>query len=412
MIKKNVLLIAYQYPPFGQTSSRRSGCMAKYLQDFNWNPVVVTRDWTTENCSYDPSITSGIPENVPVYKVPCDVQYLSIADRIKKRLHQVLFQYQDPQEFYSATLPLLPDIIREHSIDIIWTTFPTLCAPALANQVSKDTGVPWVADFRDVTQFVHGFGAFLMYPIRIFWEKRVLKSAAAIVAVSDGFAATLKERHIREIEVVPNGFDPDILAPEESFSFPLFEVVYTGGLTVGRPDFTPLLDAFQHLVDNNKILVDDVRISFYGENNEKRLKLLSLHPFAHAITNFGGVSREESLKCQRSALILLQATSPGTGWMTSKIYEYLISRRPILAIPRDGDSVEKLLIETKAGAACTTKDEIANQLLSWYEEWKASGTVVWNGNMDTIMRYSRKEQAKDTAQVLEKVLLDKQIAGT
>ena len=66
---KNVLLISKDYPPQGFTSSRRSGSMAKYLSEFGWNPIVLCQRWTPDNCTYDPTIVTGIPESVVVYQV-------------------------------------------------------------------------------------------------------------------------------------------------------------------------------------------------------------------------------------------------------------------------------------------------------------------------------------------------------
>ena len=404
MTEKNVLLIAYHYPPFGQTSSRRSGCMAKYLPCFGWNPSVLTREWTPSNCLYDPSITAGIPDSVTVHRMACDIQHRLFVDRFKNRCHKTFFPHRDPIEFFGPASQSLPGLVRRHKIDIIWATFPPLSDLALAAQVSKATGIPWVADFRDVYQFVDGIGAALMLPSRLFHLTHIVKSASAVVTVSDGFAATLRKRHNQDAVVIPNGFDPDILTAEQSFTFPKFEIVYTGGINLGHPDFTPLLDALQHLCKTGKMVSDNILVTFYGKGNERRLKRLFRHPFSHVIRNRGGVCRGESLERQRSALILLQTTVPGTGWMTSKIYEYLIARRPILAIPSDGDSIEKLIRETRSGVSCSTKDEIAAQLMVWYGEWKKTGTVAWHGNMQAIMKYSRKEQAKETAYLLENVL--------
>jgi len=404
MAEKNVLLIAYGYPPFGQTSSRRSGCMAKYLSCFGWTPFVLTRKWTPTNGPYDPTIVKGIPEDVIVHKMAYDVRQHSIPARVKKRLYQTLFPHKDPIEFFRKASLILPDLIQKHRIHVIWATFPPLCDLALADNVSKAKGIPWVADFRDVSQFIDGLGEALMRPMRLFQEKRVLKSASAIITVSDGFARTLRQRHNREVMVIPNGFDPDIMTTEQSFVFPKFEIVYTGGINTGHPDFTPLLDAVQNLCHAGKMDSEDILISFYGEGNERRLKRLFRHPLSRVIRNCGGVPRSESLAHQCSALILLQTAAPGTGWMTSKIYEYLIARRPILAIPRDGDSIEKLMRETNAGASCSTKDEIADQLTVWYSEWKKTGTVAWHGDMRMIMQFSRKEQAKETTRLLDEVI--------
>ena len=404
MSNKSVLLIAYHYPPFGQTSSRRSGCMAKYLPYFGWKPIVLTRKWTSTNGPYDSTIVKSIPHDVVVHEVDCDTLSRTAVGRFNKRFNKTCFPHLDPIEFFRETRKSLPDLIAKHNIQVVWATFPSLCNLSLADQVSKNTGIPWVADFRDVYQFVDGLGAVLMHQIRLFHQKRMLRSASAIIAVSDGFAETLRRRNNREVIVIPNGFDPDVVVPEKTLRFPKFELVYTGGINLGRPDFTPFLDALHYLCSCGKIDSDDVAVTFYGSGNEKRFKTLLRHPFLHAIRNCGGVSRDESLENQRAALILLQTTAPGTGWMTSKIYEYLVARRPIMAFPRDGDHIEKLLIETNAGVSCSTRDEIAAQLMEWYSEWKKTGTVAWHGDMSVIMQYSRKEQAKETAHVLEEVV--------
>lgn len=380
--------------------------MAKYLTCFGWKPFVLTRKWTPTNGPYDPTITTDIPENIIVHRIECNTKQRSMVGRIKKRCHQALFPHMDPVGFFGPASQYLPGLVRKHNIHVIWTTFPPLCDLSLADQVSKATGIPWVADFRDVNQFIDGMGEALMRPIRLLYEKRILKSASAIIAVSDGFADTLRKRHYRDVVVIPNGFDPDILTIDQPFVFPKFEIVYTGGINLGHPDISPLLDALQHLCNTDKMNSDDILVTFYGHGNEQRLKKIVRHPFSCAIRNCGGVPREKCLEHQRSALILLQTTAPGTGCMTSKIYEYLIAQRPILAFPSDGDHIEKLLLETNAGVSCLARDEIARQLMEWYSEWKKTGIVAWHGDMSVIMQYSRKEQAKETAHVLEEVVSD------
>jgi glycosyltransferase involved in cell wall biosynthesis len=403
MVNKNILLIAYTFPPFGQTASRRSGCMAKYLPEFGWEPTVLTREWTSENGPYDPTIVTGIPEDVTIYRISCITEPKTTIDRLSKRIQQTLSPQKEPVTFYTSALQLLPELVKKHTIDVIWATFPTMCNLALADQISRATTVPWVADLRDVYQFIDSFRATLMQPIRLYYLNKILKSASTIITVSDGFGKTLQRRNKREIAIIPNGFDTDVLLPEKTIRFPKFEILYTGGINLGKPDFTPLLDAIQFLCTEGKLDVKDVLVFFFGKGNEKRLKDLFKHPFSNIIQNGGTLPAKESSIRQRNALILLQAAYPGTGCMTSKIYEYLVACRPILAIPRDGDHIEKLLKETNAGVSCSTKEEIATQLLTWYTEWKNTGTIAWHGNMQSIMQYSRKEQVKKTAEILEEV---------
>jgi len=401
---ESVLLIAYFFPPFGQTSSSRSGGMAKYLAHFGWKPIVLTRQWTPENGPFDPTITTGIPDDIVVTEVICDTERQSLPRRLLKSVNRLIFPQIVPVEFFEAATKELPGLSQRFEISAIWATAPPLCNLTLADRLSKATGIPWVADFRDVNQFTDTFGAALMRPMRLFREQQVLKSASSIIAVSEGFAETLRRRHRRVVDVIPNGFEPeDVPGPGLTDVFPKFEIVYTGGLNLGRPDFTVLLDALQQLCDSGTIDANEIAISFYGGGNEKRIEKLMRHPLGYTIRNYGHISRREVLNRQRAALILLQATSPGTGLLTSKIYEYLTAMRPILAIPRD-DSISKLLRETNAGVCCTTKQEVMKQLAEWHAEWKRGEMIAWHGNIAEIMQYSRKQQAKQTAALLDRIV--------
>ena len=400
----NALLIAYFFPPFGQTSSRRSAGMTKYFPDFGCKPVVVTREWTPDNGLYDPTIGIGLPENIEIHRIPFENDNTKLFPTFQKRLYQTLLPHKNQHPFGKDAINNILEVIKQNEIEIIWATFPPFDGLTLAKKISRLTGIPWVADLRDIYQFADSWKSRLLLPLRIHSLNMCIRDANAIITVSEGFAETLNRRIKRKVHVVPNGFDHEFILPERRYNYPKFEIVYTGGINIGNPDFRPLLDALEKLCECKLMDKNDIIISFYGKGNEKRLKQLYRHSFSSTIRNCQCVTNKESIEIQTKALILLQATRPGSGWMTSKIYEYLVARRPILAFPRDGTSIEKLLNETRAGVCCTTIDEIAFQLLKWYNEWKKTGDILWDGDVDKIMKFTRKEQAKQTVFVFEEVI--------
>ena len=73
-------------------------------------------------------------------------------------------------------------------------------------------------------------------------------------------------------------------------------------------------------------------------------------------------------------------------------------------MPNDGDCIDQLLRETNAGVNCSTVEEIAAQLRKWYLEWKATGTVAYQGTEEAIMKYSCKEQASQLAKLLDGIV--------
>jgi glycosyltransferase involved in cell wall biosynthesis len=216
----------------------------------------------------------------------------------------------------------------------------------------------------------------------------------------------MKKRHNKTFEVIQNGFDEKTLGIDQSRPISKFNIVYTGAANLGKPNFRPLLDAIANLICSGKIDQNDISIEFYGAGNEKSLeRMFSNHPFRKLVKNYGYLPRERMSDLQRSAAILLQATYPGTGTLTSKVYEYLVAFRPILAIPNDHGEIASLLQETITGLCCTSVGEISSQLFEWYVEWKNTGTIKCNCNEPAIMKYSRREQAGQLAQLLNRIVL-------
>ncbi|MFA7676889.1 MAG: glycosyltransferase [Candidatus Omnitrophota bacterium] len=378
--------------------------MAKYLPHFGWTPFILTNRWTSQNGPYDPTIVEGIPEGTGVYRVGTGKRIKSPFQKITGAINRILLPHTEPKEFFKKALAVLPRIILEHKIKVIWATYPPLADLAIADKVSRQMRIPWLADFRDAYQFTDTVVSKIMRPNRLFYEKRIVKSASIITSVSEGFSQSLENRHMRKVEVVHNGFDPDITDFKQSNYFPKFEIVYTGGINFGRPDLKSLFDVLEELITMKKLNPKDIQVTFYGEGNERKFKKTYRKSLSSIVRDYGYICRRECLDKQRNATILLLFTAPGTGWMTSKVYEYLVAQRPVLAIPHDGRGISKVLLKAKAGISCTTKNEIAKAIMRWYEEWKNTGTVLWEGNKEYIAGYSRKKQANQTAILLDRAI--------
>jgi len=385
--------------------------MAKYLPYYGWDPVVLTNKWDESMGSYDPEIVSGIPSDLAIYKAGKNAPENDMLLNLQRRIYHVFNPHRQPKEFVDSAIALVPKIIKENRIRVIWATFPPLCNLWLASYISQKEGIPWVADLRDIIMlpFYEGIGATLMYPIRLRAFHNIIKKASEVVAVSEGISAIVKKQIKRNVLIVPNGYDPDIIRNEKIDAFPMFELIYTGGMEWGRSDsLKTLLDALQVMIEKKEIEKQKVAISFYGRINTGLFLKYKRHPCFSIMRFNGQVPRKHALEKQRHALILLLISTPGTGMMTSKIFEYLVARRPIMAIPRDIDHCERVIAETQSGVSCSTVEEIRTQLLKWYKEWESTGNIQWNGSIEKIGKYSRKAQVSDYAKIMDIVLNAKQ----
>lgn len=404
---KRVLIIAYHFPPSGITASRRPGSMAKYLPQFGWEPVVLTRKWLRDNCNYDPSIVPDLSSDLVRVEVDCQVPRRLSAPAAMEQIVRVGRPYLHPYSFLRAARQALDALLRRERFDAIWTTVPQDNLLDLAHHAAMVSGTPWIADFRDVWQWRPNLFTRITLPMRLNHELRLLASASAITAVSEGFAETLRERHRRPVRTISHGFDPDLL-PTSALPtiFPRFNIVFTGGVVLGRPNLRPLLDALGRLIDRHEVDAQDVIVEFYGAGNSARLaEMFAGHPHAYLVVDHGAIPRAQVVERQRSAALLLSASHPGMrGWVTSKMFEYITAGRPILSIPRDDDCIDELLRQTGAGTSCTSVEEIERQLRVFYREWKATGTVAFHGRPEVISRYSNRSQAGELAELLNETV--------
>ena len=80
----------------------------------------------------------------------------------------------------------------------------------------------------------------------------------------------------------------------------------------------------------------------------------------------------------------------------------LADKRPILVTGGSGDDVVKeILDETNAGMYGSTVEDIKNILRELYSEYKLTGKITYNGDMDKINKYSYREMARKFAKILD-----------
>ena len=90
------------------------------------------------------------------------------------------------------------------------------------------------------------------------------------------------------------------------------------------------------------------------------------------------------------------------GFVPGKLFEYLASRKPILAVTReDGDSA-RIINETHSGSACDfeAKEKIKKALLFYYEKFKRNEPAIEGGE---IKMYSRKSCCEKYAGILNEI---------
>ncbi len=428
---KRVLVIANLF----HASPRIPGLVA-YLPDFGWQASILTPP-----LGQDAQNRFGFPPRFLERATIVDVPYAgdifqmwrrlfkqagfntseSLTEQLKERVgvttkrsmvdlmmtwYQTMFAFPDTERTWK--LPALHAatalLAREH-FDAILSSSPFPTSHVVAAQLQEQTGLPWVADFRDPWTVNHN------YPFQSFrktietaFEKRTMKRAESLITVSPGFAKKIESLHGRSVSVITNGFD---LSMSESASQVLtgkFTVTYTGTIYTGKQDSHKFLRALSNLFQGGQMEPSEVCVRFYGRKDTWLKQEIYSFGLSHSVTQYPTVPKLEVVARQKESQLLLifnWEDQEETGVYPLKLFDYLAAKRPILATGgyRNSD-VRNILEITRAGRYATSVEEIETVLLSSYREFKEHGMVKYDGCWENVIRYSYVEGARRLSDIL------------
>ena len=426
---KKFLYIAYYFPPFPSIASMRSWKLAKYIRELGWEPVVLASESDVGEWGYSlPDVDVHRIENKlfmegPSRKTKARLtgiyhpasgttrtknmpDFIYRAARSSKWALREIFAFPDDyNDWRKKALEYARNLVSQVKIDLILSTSGPFSSHIVASTLSKETGIPWVADYRDLWSLNHNsIHTSIRRAIERKYEVTVVESASAIITVSDPLSFVQKELLQMETMTITNGFDPEDYQ-EEVDSDPIFSVIYTGNVYEGKQNPSLLFEAIDRLLTNGQIERDKLEIHFYGPERRPLVNLLKGKGIDDMVHIHDGIPFTECVRRQKAATVLLflNWNDPREkGLFSGKLFEYLGARRPILAISRNqGSVVDKLIETTRAGVVLDDPAEIACTLKKWYDQFYRIGSLPYEGVETEIMKYNRKNQAKQFAELFD-----------
>jgi glycosyltransferase involved in cell wall biosynthesis len=423
---RNIALLTHFFYPSNQSASQRAAALAKYLPEFGWQPYVICTRWTPKNCAtFDPELEETVKRLFVFKAIPYERALGGGLNVVKHALRLVknpkafwlkvslrlwgANMHWFPADFALGAQKALCELAGVVQLSALWATCPPHSVLTVADWAHHALGVPWIADFRDILEQEYLVPSDGIRNRLLRLEQDIVRSSGAVVTVSRPLARKLEARLQTVVHVISNGFDPDEYEGGD-ISFPSrFTITYTGRIIPGHQDPTIMFEALVDLINRNVIEPPHVAIRFLGSDPQFISALLQKYPVLQDVVLVESWSpRRRTLRLQQQTHLLLHlAHSQETGVLTGKIFEYLAANRPILCIPGDNDGVDILLSQTGAGVVCRNVEETKTFLLSCYQEWLTTGVVSYRGNRAEIAKYSRREQARQLA-----CLLDDLVAST
>jgi glycosyltransferase involved in cell wall biosynthesis len=423
-----LLIVHYHYLPVHNVAVKRLVGYARHLPACGWDPIVLTRDWRglddadpSWGLSWEPGI--GARERIPICRVP----HVPRARRmpratdpwpIRKTLslwHMLAAAY--PDEFIDWAQPAVDAAValsRHTPFDAVLTYCPPETNLVVGSRLARILGVPWIPFFGDL------YGFFLAplstwspaSMIRRRYHHHWFAAAAGSLSVSPYMVEYLARTYGKPSGLVLTGFEPGEFeaVPDAPTSRDTFVVSHVGSLYPGNQRPEVFFEGLDGLLKAHPEAVPRMEVRFIGSKCDSYLKtLVAGRPAALVTRILPKVPSTAVADClsESHALLAFNCTAHrhGHGTMSypTKVFEAFGARRPVLAIPPDGDWMDALLARTGGGTTAGDPASVAALLWDWFSSWNAGDPVPCGASTEAVAAFTVRRQTERLADFLHDV---------
>jgi glycosyltransferase involved in cell wall biosynthesis len=429
-----MLVLAYHFPPVGGAGVQRSVKFVRYLPEHDFEPVVVTGPVGSVGDAHlvDATLGKELPPGLEVHRV--DGPEPRLRAGWPARAERVLRLRAPWARWWGDRVTAAGRTVED--VDLVFASMSPFesCAPAA--QLASLHGVPWVADLRDPW----ALDEMRVYPSRLHRRletrhmRSSLASAAAVIMntleAEKALVAAFPELADRAFTIT-NGFDAsDFSDVPPPFEDRRFRIVHTGTLHTAfglrqrsagllRRALGGAIDDVDVLARSHVFLLEAVS-RLFGQRPELRGHVEvhlagdmdtadSAAVDANTVVQHGYLTHDAAVRLMQSAdLLFLPMHGLPEGHrariVPGKTYEYLASRRPILAAVPEGDARDLLL---RAGSAfvCgpSDVDGMAGVIGAQVDRWRR-GEAAPAPDEQVLAGYERRALTARLAEVLDGVV--------
>ena len=426
MKPKKLLIITYYWPPAGGPGVQRWIKFVKYLPDFGIQPIV----YVPENPSYpiiDENLISEVSEKATIIKRPIFEPYGFAAFFSKnktKKISSGIIPNPKKQSFLDKMLlwirgnVFIPDArvlwvkpsvsflekyILENDIETIITSGPPHSLHLIGLELKKKCNINWLADFRDPWTTIGYHKALKLSSFAANKHKKlehqVLNSADVIIVTSESTKTEFQSITSKPIQVITNGYDIENIEKQKLDS--KFSLAHIGSLLSERNPKI-LWQCLSELIYENPLFETNFELKLIGAISKDVLD--SIHDFGLSkyVNNLGYVSHREAIEQQRKSqvLLLIEINSEATkSIIPGKLFEYMVSERPIIGIGPEGADFSKIIKETNTGIFVNyaEKEKLKSTIEKYFNEF-LEGNL--SSNAVGLQNYSRQNLTKKLVEIL------------
>lgn len=440
---KKLLILAFDFPPYVSVGGLRPYNWYRYLKEFDIEPVVITRQWSNVHGNHLDYIAAGssnslLTEKTEFGEIIRTPYHPNLANRLMLKhgenkyrlLRKSISGYYEITQFVSSKGPKSElfkgarEYLKVNKIDAIIATGDPFVLFSYASKLSKEFGVPWIADYRDPwSHNKEHSNYFIQKAWNTYFEKKTVSTASHVITVSNFVHSKINELiPNKPFSILPNGYDPVIIDEVRTISQNSNElsIAFVGTIYNWHP-----LDSFLNVA--NSFLLNNpeakMKFRFYGTNISNDLNKMVNEKYPrlkeHVLIT-SKIPNAELLKNLASDNVMLLFNY--YSFMGTKIFDYLgIKRKMILCYSDDPDANElkkkyytidessaeskhlqtDLIQETNSGIIVKDSTHLKEVLQDLYTEFLEKGSIACDSV--GVEKYSRKIQVEKLAQIVKEL---------
>jgi glycosyltransferase involved in cell wall biosynthesis len=415
---KHALFVAFHYPPEASSSGvLRTLKFSRYLLEHGWRVTVLTLHREAYAVT-DEKLEAQIPHEVRVVRTP----FLNTKRHLSFRgLYPAILAVPDTWiGWYPWAVAAGRGILAEDPVNLVFSTSPHPTAHLIARTLARRAHVPLVIDFRDpwyeeppepgMPSIVHRFAPSL--------ERKVVTDAAHIVTSTTQLRDILRARYADQpsakFTAILNGYDESDFAAlpgRVSAESERLIIVHAGTINSSFRDPRPFFRAIARAGASARLDPSRLLLRFIGGGNytasERLAKCIDDCGLAGSVEFLGRVSYGESLEelAKANLLLLLQASEDTTSLVPAKLYEYLRSMRPVLALVLPGATTE-VLAETGGGWVANPRSagELEEAIVGIFNAWRNGLLNDHHADLNVLRTFDRRMLTSKLATIFDQVV--------
>lgn len=423
-MNKRALIISPYFPPVNAADMQRVRMSLPYFREFNWDVEVVTVDEHYVNMAKDELLLQCIPTGIKIHKVKAlNKKWTSKLGLGSIALRSLWFYRQKVNE-----------LLSKQKFDLIYFSTTQFPVCILGAYWKNRFGIPYVIDmqdpwhsdyYEDKPKHERPNKYWFSYRLNKYLEPIALKQADGLISVSEKYIDDLKNRY-PQIKNIPaatitfGAFEPDIkIAIDNQSKFtalldPAFKsIVYIGrGGSDLHQAVIPVFEALSKGLQEEPEIFNQFKIYFIGTSYAPAghgiatiLPLTAKYKLEdHVIEITDRISYYHTLVTLQHADGLFIPGSDDPAYTASKIYPYLLIKKPLLTIFNSKSPAMDVLADygTLHAHSYDATPNIGLKINEFFKQIGNDTKPMYN--VDAAEKYSAKNRAKLQCDLFNRVI--------